>query len=228
MATQPPLRALSASSFFLGGMIACARTKGRLTDDGAVRLISRVGHFLVALHGVFNQVAHSRDRADNPDIAITPAAQLFMHRPDQEGHAPSASRSELFRRDRRAAVASRHPHTRRWRQYTDNICKDIDVKRALSQRQDGLCEFCRGPFVFGHLEDAVVHHLSYDHECTYKGRSNIFEAPKCGECLRKFEQDATACLQWLRLLHVECHKTLHKAEARDPQWKDSVGLGSPD
>jgi hypothetical protein len=151
-----------------------------------------------------------------------------MHEPDQEDLVPSISIRELFRRDRRAVVGPRHPHKQRWRQYTDNICKDIDIKNALSQRQDGVCEFCHGPFVFINLEDAVVHHLSYDHECTYNRRSNIFAAPRCGDCLRNFEQNAAACLRWLRLLHIECHKKLHKIEARDLQWKRSVGLGPED
>jgi hypothetical protein len=78
------------------------------------------------------------------------------------------------------------------------------------------------------LEDSVIHHLSYDHECTYDRRSNIFDHPNCGHCLRNFEPEAAACMQWLRLLHADCHKTLHRLEARDPQWKKSVGLGPPD
>ena len=193
--------------------------------DGSFSIASYMTSLVPSSSGV--TVAYPRDRAENP-ISRSDPARSFTRRPDQRVHVPSLSAHELFRRDRRAVVGSKHPHKRRWRQYTDNICKSIDVKHALSQRQGGVCEFCNGPFVFSHLEDAVVHHLSYDHECTYEGRSNIFDTPECGDCLRNFEQNAAACMQWLRLLHRECHTKLHKIEARDPEWKSSVGLGSQD
>lgn len=139
----------------------------------------------------------------------------------------SALHRDLFRRDRKVVVASKHPDVMRWRQFVRHICADIEIKRELSCRQDGHCEFCQKPFMARMLDDAVVHHLSYDHECT-RIRSNVLDPPKCGDCLREHEQEAFRCLQWLRLLHRDCHEILHRMEARDMEWKTSVGLGSPD
>jgi hypothetical protein len=138
----------------------------------------------------------------------------------------SALHRDLFRRDRKVVVAPNHPDTMRWRQFVRHICADIEIKRELSYRQDGLCEFCQKPFLARVLDDAVVHHLSYDHECT-RIRSNVLDLPKCGDCLREHRQEAFRCLQWLRLLHRDCHETMHRMEARDTEWKTSVGLGQP-
>ena len=115
----------------------------------------------------------------------------------------------------------------RWRQFVRHICADLEIKRELSHRQNGLCEFCEKPFMTRLLDDTVVHHLSYDHECT-RMRSNVLAPPKCGDCLREHELEAFRCLQRLRLLHRDCHDTLHRMEARDEAWKSSVGLGPPD
>ncbi|HEX3366190.1 hypothetical protein [Phenylobacterium sp.] len=134
---------------------------------------------------------------------------------------------DLFRRDRKVVVAPKHSDAMRWRQFVRHICTDFEIKRELSRRQDGLCEFCQKPFMVRLLGDAVVHHLSYDHECT-RIRSNVLDRPKCGDCLREHEQEALRCLHLLRLLHRDCHETLHRMEARDPEWKASVGLGPPD
>lgn len=144
-----------------------------------------------------------------------------------ETSVSSALHRDLFRRDRKVVVAPKHPDALRWRQFVRHICADIEIKRELSHRQDGLCEFCRAPFMARMLDDAVVHHLSYDHECT-RIRSNVVDPPRCGDCLREHELEAFRCLQRLRLLHRDCHERLHRMEARDPEWKASVGLGPPD
>jgi hypothetical protein len=140
---------------------------------------------------------------------------------------PPALHRDLFRRDRKVVIAPRHPDAVRWRQFVRRICADIEVKRELSYRQDGLCPFCEKPFMNRLLDDSVVHHLSYDHECTLI-RSNVLDPPRCGDCLREHEQEASRCLQWLRLLHRDCHETLHRMEARDVEWRMSVGRGPPD
>lgn len=134
---------------------------------------------------------------------------------------------DLFRRDRRRVIAPRHPDAVRWRQFVKRICGDREIKRELSHRQDGLCVFCEKPFTDRLLDDAVVHHLSYDHECTLI-RSNLLDLPECGDCLHRHQHHAVGCLQWLRLLHRNCHDDLHRMEARDMAWKMSVGLGPPD
>ena len=129
---------------------------------------------------------------------------------------------DLFRRNRKAVVAPKHPDPVRWGQFVKEICADIEIKCELSHRQEGLCLFCKKPFM-GLLDGAVVHHLSYDHECGLI-RSNVLGRPKCGDCLQFHKETAFRCLQWLRLLHRGCHETLHKMEARDREWKISVGL----
>jgi 5-methylcytosine-specific restriction endonuclease McrA len=139
---------------------------------------------------------------------------------------PPGLHRDLFRRDRKVVVAPKHPDAMRWSQFVRHICADFEIKRELSRRQRGYCEFCRKPFIAG-LDEAVVHHLSYDYECT-RIRSNVLGRPKCGDCLREYEQAASRCLERLRLLHTQCHKKLHRMEAQDPEWRASVGLGPPD
>ena len=128
----------------------------------------------------------------------------------------------LYRRNRKAVLKAKYQSSDAWRQFTDEICRSIDIKRALHERQDGCCASCNVTVVSRSLDDCTVHHLSYDHRCTFGG--NAARRQDCGVCLRSAPRKAETCLEHLRLLHTTCHDSLHKAEKRDPVWRRAMGL----
>ena len=130
--------------------------------------------------------------------------------------------SSLFRQNKKRDLKEKYQNSAAWRQFTDKICQSIEVKRALHATQGGRCASCEIDIVSRSLDDCTVHHLSYDHRCTFGG--NATPNLSCGTCLSTAPRKATACLAHLRLLHTACHDALHKAEQRDPAWRRAMGL----
>lgn len=130
--------------------------------------------------------------------------------------------SSLYRQNRKRDLRVKYQNSAAWRQFTDRICQSLAVKRALHEGQAGRCAACPVDITSRFLEDCTVHHLSYDHRCTFGG--NATQHLDCGACLRAAPRKAATCLQHLRLLHTACHEALHRVEKRDPAWRRAIGL----
>ncbi len=128
----------------------------------------------------------------------------------------------LFRKNKKEALKSKYQGLSGWWQFTDAICRSAEVKRALLTDQSGCCADCDRAIVSRSLDEAVVHHLSYDHRCTFGG--NATQNPDCDICISKDKQKSAACLRLLRLLHTDCHEALHTAEEYDPKWRSELRL----
>ena len=130
--------------------------------------------------------------------------------------------TSLYRRNKKEALKGKYQDSNAWRHFTDRICASTEIKRALHERQAGCCAFCNVVIVSRSLAGCTVHHVSYDHRCTFSG--NAAPSPDCGVCLRVAPRKAETCLTHVRLLHTACHDTLHQAEQRDPVWRRAMGL----
>jgi len=128
----------------------------------------------------------------------------------------------LFRRNKKEALEHKYQGVSGWTQFTDEICSSAAIKRALHVSQDGCCADCGNAVVSRSLDDSVIHHLSYDHRCTFGG--NATQHPDCKDCIAQAPQKAAACLRLLRLVHIDCHEALHAAEENDPVWRRALGL----
>jgi hypothetical protein len=130
--------------------------------------------------------------------------------------------SSLYRQNKKRDLREKYQNSAAWRQFTDKICQSVAVKRALHESQAGRCASCRSDITSRTLDDCTVHHLSYDHRCTFGG--NATPNLECATCLAAAPRKAEACLALLVLLHTACHYALHKAEKRDPTWRRAMGL----
>ncbi len=130
--------------------------------------------------------------------------------------------SSLYRQNKKRDLREKHQNAPAWRQFTDRICQSLAVKRALHERQAGRCPACKVDITSPTLDDCTVHHVSYDHRCTFGGNATL--RVDCGACLLAAPRKAAACLALLALLHTTCHDALHRAEQRDPAWRRAMGL----
>jgi len=130
--------------------------------------------------------------------------------------------SSLYRQNKKRDLREKYQNSAAWRQFTDKICQSLTVKRVLHERQAGRCAACRIDITSRTLDDCTVHHVSYDHRCTFGG--NATPNLSCGTCLSAAPRKAEMCLALLALLHTACHDALHKAEKRDPAWRRAMGL----
>lgn len=134
------------------------------------------------------------------------------------------SYAALFRKNKKRNLRAKYQNGAAWRHFTDGICQSVEVKHALHEAQGGRCAACWIDITSRTLDDSTIHHVSYDHRCTFGG--NATQTPSCGACLITAPCKAQTCLTHLRLVHTTCHKALHGAERRDPAWRGRMGLDS--
>jgi hypothetical protein len=130
--------------------------------------------------------------------------------------------SSLYRQNKKRNLREKYQNSPAWRQFTDKICQSLPIKRALLESQDGRCASCQIDITGRSLDDCTVHHVSYDHRCTFGG--NATAEVSCGACLSTAPRKAERCLALLRLLHTACHDALHRVEQRDPAWRRAMGM----
>lgn len=130
--------------------------------------------------------------------------------------------SSLYRQNKKRDLRAKYQNAPAWRQFTDRICQSVAKKRALHERQAGRCASCQVDITSRTLDDCTVHHVSYDHRCTFGGNATV--QLDCGTCLSAAPRKAETCLALLALLHTACHDALHRAEQRDPVWRRAMGL----
>ena len=140
---------------------------------------------------------------------------------DQPGGIPRVPLSSLYRQNKKRSLEAKYQTSDAWKQFATKICRSLAVKRALHERQAGACASCAVDIVSPSLEGCTIHHLSYDHRCTFGG--NATRILDCGPCLSTAPRKAEICLSHLRLLHTACHDRRHNSEKRDPAWRQAMG-----
>lgn len=111
----------------------------------------------------------------------------------------------------RAAMASKHGDSAAWRAFAIHVCKSDEVKRALRDRQGGVCPVCG----YG-IDGGIVHHVDYDHECGLAATGGPWTMPgkrvrpDCARCLYSEPELADQCLSRLRLVHSRCNRQVEQ------------------
>ena len=94
----------------------------------------------------------------------------------------------------------------RWHLYAIKITKNDFVKKYLFIRNEGRCLWCGLNIV----EKKVVHHIDYNHFCSFKGTilSNNKKStliPDCKNCAKLHYKKFIECTDKLLLVHPRCN-----------------------
>lgn len=99
-----------------------------------------------------------------------------------------------------------------WMNFAQRITKNPFVKEFLIARDGKQCSWC-GKYLYN---NAVVHHVSYDHVCSYNkckeiatpipGKPNKMRiVPDCENCKRDNGERFMTCMSKLALVHSGCN-----------------------
>lgn len=102
-----------------------------------------------------------------------------------------------------------------WRNFAQRITKSPFVKAFLLERDGHECSWCKR--VLG--ENKVVHHISYEHVCTFdrtiqidtptfKRSSRQRNVPDCESCKKDNNDRFISCMNKLALVHGYCNKLI--------------------
>lgn len=107
----------------------------------------------------------------------------------------------------KAVVMGRHGNSLEWRAFGEHIAKNGHVLATLVERQEGVCSVCGGELG----EEAVVHHVDYDHECglalmgTRWTKPGTRVQPDCERCHVECPELFEECVSRLRAVHRSCN-----------------------
>lgn len=97
----------------------------------------------------------------------------------------------------------------KWKNYSELICKNKDLKSYLIYKQNNICPWC-GKSLYSNKDNyPVIHHISYTNICTgelIKGFSSgdFISFPNCMNCERLEE-----CVEDLVVMHTLCNKEIN-------------------
>lgn len=102
-----------------------------------------------------------------------------------------------------------------WKNFAQRITKNSFVREFLLERDGDRCSWCRGKF----LRSKVIHHLSYEHFCSYNHQISIPSptsvnpfrkrlVPDCKSCKADNNERFLACTSRLALVHYFCNKRI--------------------
>lgn len=100
-----------------------------------------------------------------------------------------------------------------WRNFAQRITKNPFVKTYLIERDGTICGWCKKEL----YDLKIVHHISYDHYCSYDKvirinsptPTNPFKTrlvPDCKSCMEDTLERFETCMQKLVLVHSICNK----------------------
>lgn len=107
----------------------------------------------------------------------------------------------------RRILANRYSSVDSWKTYTERICKNSFIKMVLHNRQNGLCAVCQSKL----NDKAVIHHIDYDHKCTFQDSGLDWKVPKtrvqpnCELCFQTHREWCDDCISRLFLVHNNCN-----------------------
>lgn len=140
-------------------------------------------------------------------------------------------RERLYRlrpKPSRVYCAKRHGFSEQWERFAVEVCKNEFMRRFLFLRRRGICSCCCHPLA----GDVVVHHVDYDHVCTFGGRKGISRSdynvtgwvtgPDCEACLVASRTRFLACANRLRAVHEECNRLISQPDAPKPEKREVV------
>ncbi|GAA4326093.1 hypothetical protein [Flaviaesturariibacter amylovorans] len=102
-----------------------------------------------------------------------------------------------------------------WKLFARRITHNPYVKAYLNKRDGGICSYCQQPTG----DSPLIHHISYDHCCTYgieigipkateKRPNRIRKTPDCESCHLDNSDRFETCMGKLRLVHSICNKLI--------------------
>lgn len=102
-----------------------------------------------------------------------------------------------------------------WKNFAQRITKNPFVKSFLLKRDGNRCGWCKGQF----LKQPVIHHINYDHHCSYNvliqipapTLNNPFKTrfvPDCKNCKIGNNDRFMTCMNKLVLVHNFCNKRI--------------------
>lgn len=102
----------------------------------------------------------------------------------------------------------------KWKNYSELICKNKDLKSYLIYNQNNICPWCGKSLYNSKNNYPVIHHISYTNICTgelikgFSGREFI-SFPNCMNCERLEE-----CVEDLAVVHTLCNKEIPRVANR--------------
>ena len=114
-----------------------------------------------------------------------------------------------------------HNGSEAWLNFARRITKNPFVKQHLALRGN-TCAYCSWPLNASY----VVHHIDYDHTCSYPGTVRFLnatakrpnrsdKAPDCETCKLVQEKAFLSCMVRLALVHKLCNMKISVPQSRD-------------
>ena len=107
----------------------------------------------------------------------------------------------------RHTLAAKYSSNDGWEIYTNRICQNSFMKEHLKAVQNSICPVCNCRLE----KNAVIHHVDYDHSCTFCNSGLEWRKPKmrvqpnCELCFNDHREWFDICASYLQLLHNHCH-----------------------
>lgn len=104
-----------------------------------------------------------------------------------------------------------------WTMFARRAQRHPYVKTFVFERDGGVCRWCSGPIKPWHKSN--IHHVDYDHCCTFPGRVEIpvptekrpgrrYKGPDCQQCHTSAPEAFSACMSRLVLVHAVCNAVI--------------------